>query len=343
MSEMRLGPDKAAVCLNCGAVGTGTYCASCGQERDIHGQTFKEYLVDISYDFLSIDGKIWRAFVDLMIYPGRLTKDYLVGKRASRPVPSRLFLVICVVVFGIAPYLFNRMGMKDAAESSVSMDVLELVTSVSAKVGLPFTMTPMIREALIDRASLAALISVLPLTIVLIMYRRPPQAMFNTHIAHAFHITGATLILGMIGSISVWYISPAAIAALWYAVQGYRSQDALNRRKVRKLGYWWLGGWLFATLWIVLAVVVLRFTVDGNSMDVDGSTPAGIIALIPMSIMIASMILIFGFGAELFYVTRSVMSLANVSMSSALIQGSVAVVVLVLVRGLLVFATAYLL
>lgn len=341
MSEMRLGPDKAAECLNCGAAGSGSYCASCGQERDIHGQTFKEYLVDISYDFLSIDGKVWKAFVDLMLYPGRLTKDYLAGKRASRPVPSRIFLVICVVVFGIAPYIFDKVGMKDAVESSVSMDVLELVTSVSYKAGLPFTMTPAIREALIDRASLAALISVFPLTIVLILYRRPSSAMFNTHVAHAFHITGATLILGLIGQFSVWYITPAAVAALWYAIQGYRSESAINRRKVRKLGYWWLGGWLFSVLWIVLVVVVLRFTVDGNSMDVDGSTPVGIIALAPMSIMIASMILLFGFGAELFYVTRSVMSLSKVSMSSALFQGTVAVAVLVLVRGILVLATAY--
>lgn len=341
MPEMRLETDKAAECLNCGAVGSGTYCASCGQERDIHGQTFKEYLVDISYDFLSIDGKIWRAFVDLMVYPGRLTKDYLEGKRASRPVPSRLFLVICVVVFGIAPYLFEKVGMKDAVDSSVSADVLELLTTVSYKAGLPFTMTPEIREALIDKASLAALISVFPLTIVLILYRRPSAAMFNTHVAHAFHITGATLILGLIGSISMWYLTPAAIAAVWYAVQGYRTQNAADRKRVRKLGYWWLGGWLFATVWIVLVVAFLRLTVDGTSMDVDSTTPAGIVALTPMTIMLASMVLIFSFGAELFYVVRSVMSLSNVSMSSALIQGSVAVAVLVLVRGLLVLATAY--
>ncbi|MBK7576429.1 MAG: DUF3667 domain-containing protein [Ignavibacteria bacterium] len=338
---MRLGPDEVAECLNCGATGSGSFCASCGQERDIHGQTFKEYLVDISYDFLSIDGKIWRAFVDLMVYPGRLTRDYLEGKRASRPVPSRLFLVICVVVFGIAPFVFDKVGMTDAVESSVSMDVLELVTSLSYKSGLPFTMTPAIREALIERASLAALISVIPLTIVLILYRRPSTAMFNTHVAHAFHITGATLVLGLIGQFSLWYVTPAAIAAIWYAIQGYRSESVNNRRKVRRLGYWWLGGWLFSVLWIVLVVVVLRFSVDGASMDVDGSTPAGIIALTPMSIMISSMILLFGFGAELFYVTRSVMSISNVSMSSALFQGSVAVVVLVFVRGVLVLATAY--
>jgi hypothetical protein len=92
----------ARPCPNCNELLWGQYCASCGQRARVRMITFWELLKDAGDLLASLDSRIWRTLGLLMFRPGRLTLDYLQGKRARFVPPMRLFIATTLVFFFIA-------------------------------------------------------------------------------------------------------------------------------------------------------------------------------------------------------------------------------------------------
>jgi hypothetical protein len=92
----------ARPCPNCNELLWGQYCASCGQRARVRMITFWELLRDAGDLLASLDSRIWRTLGLLMFRPGRLTLDYLQGKRARFVPPMRLFISATLVFFFIA-------------------------------------------------------------------------------------------------------------------------------------------------------------------------------------------------------------------------------------------------
>jgi hypothetical protein len=92
----------ARPCPNCNELLWGQYCASCGQRARVRMITFWELLKDAGDLLASLDSRIWRTLGLLMFRPGRLTLDYLQGKRARFVPPVRLFIASSIVFFFIA-------------------------------------------------------------------------------------------------------------------------------------------------------------------------------------------------------------------------------------------------
>ncbi len=92
----------ARPCPNCNELLWGQYCASCGQRARVRMITFWELLKDAGDLLASLDSRIWRTLGLLMFRPGRLTLDYLQGKRARFVPPMRLFISATLVFFFIA-------------------------------------------------------------------------------------------------------------------------------------------------------------------------------------------------------------------------------------------------
>jgi hypothetical protein len=92
----------ARPCPNCNELLWGQYCASCGQRARVRMITFWELLKDAGDLLASLDSRIWRTLGLLMFRPGRLTLDYLQGKRARYVPPMRLFISATLVFFFIA-------------------------------------------------------------------------------------------------------------------------------------------------------------------------------------------------------------------------------------------------
>ena len=89
-------------CLNCGTVLRGQYCGHCGQRATGRLISLWELLRDGFGDLLDIDSRLWRTMIPLLVRPGRLTRDYLVGRRARYMPPFRMYLVLSVVFFIVA-------------------------------------------------------------------------------------------------------------------------------------------------------------------------------------------------------------------------------------------------
>ena len=89
-------------CLNCGAVLTGRYCANCSQAADVHVPSTRELIHEALEGVTHSDSRLWRTLYLLWFKPGRLTQEFVAGRRAAYLPPFRLYLVVSVIFFLIA-------------------------------------------------------------------------------------------------------------------------------------------------------------------------------------------------------------------------------------------------
>lgn len=89
-------------CLNCGTRLRGQYCGICGQRARNRLISLWELISEAFGDLLEIDSRLWRTIIPLLVRPGRLTRDYLEGRRARYMPPFRTYLVLSLVFFVVA-------------------------------------------------------------------------------------------------------------------------------------------------------------------------------------------------------------------------------------------------
>lgn len=110
MSNNRI--RKETNCLNCGAEVTDRFCSHCGQENTEPRESFWQLLVHFFNDFTHFDGKFFSTIRVLLLKPGKLTNEYIAGKRASFLHPIRMYLFISFAFF-IFQYFVPSTEVKD--------------------------------------------------------------------------------------------------------------------------------------------------------------------------------------------------------------------------------------
>jgi Protein of unknown function (DUF3667) len=109
VTEQPAAPQSAARrCLNCGAVLTGRYCATCSQAADVHVPSTRELLHQALEGITHSDSRLWRTLYLLWFKPGRLTQEFVAGRRASYLPPFRLYLVLSILFFLAASFSNTR-------------------------------------------------------------------------------------------------------------------------------------------------------------------------------------------------------------------------------------------
>lgn len=107
-----LAHTDAGRCLNCGADLHGAFCGACGQRSVPADPTISELAGDAWQEFSGYDGRIAETFRNLL-HPGRLTNDYIAGRRARYLSPVRLYFIVSLIYFlltAAAPQLSTRPG-----------------------------------------------------------------------------------------------------------------------------------------------------------------------------------------------------------------------------------------
>ncbi|MBI4409896.1 MAG: DUF3667 domain-containing protein [Gemmatimonadetes bacterium] len=79
-------------CRNCAAPLVGRFCAQCGQEDEDLDRPFFRLVGDVLGEFFSLDSRVART-IPLLLRPGRLTAEYVSGRRARFVLPVRLYIV----------------------------------------------------------------------------------------------------------------------------------------------------------------------------------------------------------------------------------------------------------
>jgi hypothetical protein len=100
ISERRL--TGSAACMNCGTGLMGPFCYYCGQPDKNFMRFFPVLLRELLEDFLDFDSRFMRTIKPLLFKPGKLTRDYLDGKRFRYVPPLRLYIFSSIAFFFLA-------------------------------------------------------------------------------------------------------------------------------------------------------------------------------------------------------------------------------------------------
>lgn len=94
------GHTHERTCLNCGTVLVGSHCHQCGQAAHVH-RTLGAFFHDFLHGVFHFEGKIWRTLPALAFRPGRMTREYIEGRRATYVSPIALFLFAVFLMFAV--------------------------------------------------------------------------------------------------------------------------------------------------------------------------------------------------------------------------------------------------
>ncbi len=86
-------------CRNCGVHAPDHYCPRCGQDTKEHPPAFREFVHEFVLHYFAAEGRLWRTLGALVLHPGRLTIEYLRGRKLAYVLPLRLYLTVSVVFF----------------------------------------------------------------------------------------------------------------------------------------------------------------------------------------------------------------------------------------------------
>ena len=92
---------KSDTCLNCNISlrPEDNYCPNCGQENKTHKIPVSHIVLETFEDFFHFDSKLWNTVKTTFTRPGKITIDYLEGKRARYVPPVKLYIFISFIFF----------------------------------------------------------------------------------------------------------------------------------------------------------------------------------------------------------------------------------------------------
>lgn len=105
---------KTDRCLNCGLVFEvpDEFCPRCGQENHERIKSLRLFLTDSFKDVVDIDSRLYRSVVPFLFQPGRLTNEYILGRRKHYVQPIRLYLIFSFIYFFISSLEVNKLTNK---------------------------------------------------------------------------------------------------------------------------------------------------------------------------------------------------------------------------------------
>ncbi len=88
----------------------GPWCHACGQLGEDFHRSVTHLAAEAVEGLTHADGRLWRTLPDLMLRPGRLTRQFLEGHRAPQIPPLRLFLVVLLGIFLVGGLTSSKSG-----------------------------------------------------------------------------------------------------------------------------------------------------------------------------------------------------------------------------------------
>ncbi len=117
-------PHLPGQCLNCGTTLTGRFCHQCGQLDFDFRRSFWSMLHDALESLFHVDGRFIRSVIELLFIPGRLTRAFLLGRRASQVPPLRFYLFITLLFFLTLPlrtdFTVPELRLPDSAQAGAT-------------------------------------------------------------------------------------------------------------------------------------------------------------------------------------------------------------------------------
>ena len=140
-STTRFSKNKKGIeCLNCQQPisDSDNFCSNCGQVNDELPLSIKQFISEFFSGFFSFDSRFFKTFGPLLFKPGKVSKDYVEGKRRRYVSPFQLYLHVTIVFFllqglfsTIDEYKISGTSSKNKTETAV--DSTEVKDSITEK------------------------------------------------------------------------------------------------------------------------------------------------------------------------------------------------------------------
>ncbi len=116
-------------CFNCGSPVRDAFCSSCGQKNQALRQPVTKFVTEAFSEYFGIDGRFWVTTKALLTRPGKLTKEYIAGRRNSYLRPLRIYLIATVFFFFLLSVLDPVADLEKAVGSQLVPDTTATVAS----------------------------------------------------------------------------------------------------------------------------------------------------------------------------------------------------------------------
>lgn len=120
----KAGEEHHGACSDCGAETSGNFCANCGQPTHVH-RSLLHLGEELMHGVMHFDARIWRTLPLLWLNPGRLTREWVEGRRTRYVSPLAMFLFTLFVMFfalSFMPQYESRVVMaEDIAEDRAAL------------------------------------------------------------------------------------------------------------------------------------------------------------------------------------------------------------------------------
>jgi hypothetical protein len=283
--EQTAQPGPTARCLNCGAVLTGRYCADCGQTADVHVPSTRELFHEVMEGITHSDSRLWNSLKLLWFKPGKLTQEFVAGRRVASLPPFRLYLVLSIIFFLAASFYHTDVNLavltKDGkvqvlttSEANCDTTQFELFLSHAMAQRLRHGCEVVVRDHGVSLVHVAvstmpkAMFILLPLIAFLhmLMYWRPrhryaEHLLFFLHV-QAFFFSVMTLVVLLANAADAWPRVEGAAQILSLALLGSLPLYTVVAMK-RVFNAGWLRTVLKGFALFILYAVVLEVTVVG--------------------------------------------------------------------------------
>ena len=175
-------------CHNCGKDLEGAYCYFCGQPDRHLVRVFPTMMRELLEDAFDLDSRFARTLRPLLLRPGRLTADYLAGKRFRYTPPLRLYIFASMAFFVIAALAsFSAINVTppssdDATEVEAQIQFndrpWDLETNPVVVPGMPASVNSWINEEIAQSPRKLKALEEDPSLIAEKLFDLAPQAMF---------------------------------------------------------------------------------------------------------------------------------------------------------------------
>ena len=137
--------DAEGNCTDCGQPVDGRFCANCGQPTHVH-RSLLHLGEEMLHGVLHFDARIWRTLPLLAFNPGRLTREWVQGRRTRYVSPLAMFLFTVFLMFfafsfagGVQPETTTTLTPAERAELMGDLEAarVELAAAREAAAGTP--------------------------------------------------------------------------------------------------------------------------------------------------------------------------------------------------------------
>lgn len=192
-----------ASCENCAAPLAGPFCHACGQAAEPPTRSVRAFASQTAADFTSLDSRILRTLWLLLARPGRLTREYLDGRRVRYTQPLQLYLGAAAAFFFVNAYrpflTFNARTGRITSSLSAAGVSGNLHAEIRAKLAARGTSLEVFREQFEGAVTgyLPAFLvgSVLLFALVLQLFFRGRRRPYLEHAVFALHWSAFFLLL----------------------------------------------------------------------------------------------------------------------------------------------------